>query len=609
VIAPAARRGPATAPLSWLGGLLVAYLCVPLAAFLVRLAASHQRGFAQPGLWGALRTSVESATISTTLVVLTGIPLAHWLAGRRSAARSAVGLAVQLPLALPPVMAGVVLLYLVGPYTALGRLTAQHLTGTLAGIVVAQTFVAGPFLVVAARSAFAAIDPSLDDLGATLGLAPTTRFARIALPVAAPGIRAGVLLCWLRAFGEYGATVLIAYHPYSLPVYTSVQFGGAGIPDTQAPTVLAVAAAAVAVTVSRLHLPRRRPAPLPDGAPPSPAVPRPAPVAFDLDFTVGDFHLTAAHRASTPRLAVLGPSGSGKSMTLRAIAGLLGTGVGSVEVGGREVGGLPAERRHLGYVPQGQVLLPHRTVWEQLTMAPDADPATAAWWLQTLGMDGLAGRLPAELSGGQRQRVGLALAMSRRPEVVLLDEPFSALDSPVRDALRVELRHLQRRTGLSTVLVTHDPEEAALLADDLVVVAGGRVLQAGSVADLHARPCSPEVAGLLGVANIVGGVVAGPGVIAAGALRLGADTGHLAPGAPIRWCVRAGHLRLIAGDGCATVLDAVETGPHLVVEVAVDQGPVLRLHLTGGGLWSAGTRCTPVADPGAITVWPDPPGR
>ena len=164
---------------------------------------------------------------------------------------------VQLPLALPPVMAGVVLIYLVGPYTTIGSFFGGRLTGSLAGIVLAQTFVAAPFLVIAARSAFAAVEPALDDLAATLGKRPLARFLRVSLPVAAPGIRAGLLLTWLRAFGEYGATVLVAYHPYSLPVFTYVQFSGGGLPDTQAPTVLALAAAIAVVLISRLRVPRR----------------------------------------------------------------------------------------------------------------------------------------------------------------------------------------------------------------------------------------------------------------------------------------------------------------------------------------------------------------
>ena len=126
----------------------------------------------------------------------------------------------MLPLALPPVMSGILLIYMVGPYTTLGRLFHRRLTGSVAGIVLAQVFVSAPFLVIAARSAFAAVDPALEDAGRHPRPRSLARFLRVSLPVAAAGIRAGLLLTWLRAIGEYGATVLLTYHPYSLPVYT-----------------------------------------------------------------------------------------------------------------------------------------------------------------------------------------------------------------------------------------------------------------------------------------------------------------------------------------------------------------------------------------------------
>src|SRR5699024_7923678 len=127
-------------------------------------------------------------------------------------------------------------IYVVGPYTWLGEAAGGHLTDSTIGIVLAQTFVAAPFLVIAARSAFDAVDPALDDLAATLGHKPLDRFLQVDIPIAWPGIRAGMLLTWLRAVGEYGATVLLAYHPFSLPVFTYEQFSGFGVPPTQAPT-------------------------------------------------------------------------------------------------------------------------------------------------------------------------------------------------------------------------------------------------------------------------------------------------------------------------------------------------------------------------------------
>jgi len=582
-------------PLTWLGGLLAAYLAVPIVAFFVRLSGSHHRGFGTPGLWSALRTSVESATIATFVIAVFGIPLAYRLARYKGPISTVIGVIVQLPLALPPVMAGIVLVYLVGPYTSIGRFFNGRLTDSVAGIVLAQMFVAAPFLIIAA----------LDDRAATLGHRPLARFWRIHLPIAAPGIRAGLLLTWLRAFGEYGATVILAYHPYSLPVFTYVQFSGSGIPDTQAPTALAIAAAAAAVIISRLRVPSRRPRPW-SGAPRHPERSEPTTVDFDLDVTVGTFRLQVAHRATSHRLAILGPSGSGKSITLKSLAGLLGPDTGLVAYNEEEVNTVPTEERHIGYVPQSLGLLPGLTVWQQVLFATDADEQVAAWWLGTLHLSELQDRLPNELSGGQRQRVSLAQALSREPRLLLLDEPFSALDAPVREELRQEVRRLQHEIGLSTVLVTHDPEEASLLADEILVVADGELLQAGHRRDVYRRPASPQVARLLGIQNLVTGTVSSSGTIATGPVSIAADTEGLPAGTDVLWCIRPEHVALTDSPGGypARVMDVADLGAVTTVTVKLGGGTELRIRTIETVDADPGTDCRVRFQPGAVTVWP-----
>ena len=625
----------ALSPLTWLGGLLALYLLVPLVAFLIRLAGPGQRGFGTPGLWSALWVSAQSATITVVLVTLFGIPLASWLARSRGPVARLAGLLVLLPLALPPVMSGIVLIYLVGPYTPIGDFFNGELTDSLVGVVLAQTFVAGPFLVIAARSAFEAVDPSLDDLAASLGHRPLARFWLVSIRVAWPGIRAGMLMTWLRAIGEYGATVLLAYHPFSLPVYTYVQFSATGIPTTQAPTALALGLAVVVLAVSELRWPRRLKRAVVPPAPRSPAVAEPTPVGFDLDVAVGSFRLRVAHQASSHRIAILGPSGSGKSVTLRALAGFFGPGAGNVTYGGAPVTTVPVEARRIGYVPQSRALFPGRTVWQQVLFATGADPALAAWWLRTLRLDGLAGRLPDQLSGGQQQRVTFARALAHQPRLVLLDEPFSALDAVVRDELRRELRRLQHETGLSTVLVTHDPEEAALLADEILVIDDGRLLQAGPRAEIYNHPASPEVARLLGIANTTRGTVAGPGAVTSGTVMITARTGELAAGSEVLWSIRPDHVSVVpdpaaangsdgdgpvgnktAGDGTAgdwkngipaIVDDVADIGTLTVLTVRLpgSGGAELRARVTDPGGLTPGAACRVVLDPAAITLWPD----
>jgi molybdate transport system permease protein len=591
-------------PLGWLGGLLVVYLVVPVAAFLIRFAGSHDRGFGTPGLWSALRVSVLSASISTALIALFGIPLAYTLARSRSRLSALIGMAVQLPLALPPLMSGILLIYILGPYTTLGRMFHGRLTNSLAGVVFAQSFVAAPFLVIAARSAFASIDPAFDEVATTLGHGPLARFLQVSVPNAATGIGAGMLLTWLRAFGEYGATVLLAYHPYSLPVYTDVQFSGSGLFPTQAPTALALAVAAGAVALSRQRRPRRarRTSSLP--APRPPNTTEPTSVSFDLDVTVGTFRLQIAHHANSHRLAILGPSGSGKSLTLRSLAGLLGPGVGLVAYGNQTVQTVPTERRRIGYVPQHVALFPRRTVREQLLFATDADEQLAVWWLDTLHLRGLEDRFPDQLSGGQRQRVTLAQALSRNPRVVLLDEPFSSLDAPARDELRHEVRRLQHDAGLSTVLVTHDPEEAALLADEVVVIADGRLLQAGTREDVYSHPAFPQVARLLGMRNINPARSVAPTALSTGTLTIAVNPTAFPAGVDVLWCVRPEQIDISdSGRYPAQIVDVARLGAATAVEVRLDHGAALHIRTLKSIDLSIGAVCRIDIDPSAITVW------
>jgi ABC-type Fe3+/spermidine/putrescine transport system ATPase subunit/ABC-type sulfate transport system permease component len=609
-----------------LGALLVLYLGYPLGAFVYRVVGGHNEGFNAPGLWPAFVVSVQSSTISLLIGVVGGIPLAYVLAHRRGWLSSAVLVLVQLPLAVPPLISGILLIYIVGPYTFLGQLSGEQLTQTMYGLIIAQSFVSAPFLVVVARSAFRAVDPSLGDAAATLGHGPLARFLRVDVPAAADGLRAGMILMWLRAFGEYGTTVVLAYHPYSLPIYVDNLFSSAPLSQAEAPTILAFAVAVLAISLGYARRParvRRRPIP----APLAPVSTPPVPVGFDINATVGTFRLRVAHPESGHRLAIVGPSGSGKSVTLRVLAGLLGPDAGTVTYDGVDVSRTATERRRIGYVPQGFGLMPGRTVWQQAVFGVHADPARAAWWLETLHLDGLLDRLPEQLSGGQRQRVSLARALATDPRVVLLDEPFSALDAPVRAELRRELRRLQRDVNLSTVLVTHDPEEAAMLADEIMVLSDGQVLQSGSCRDVYQRPASAEIGRLLGIDNLFESAAGADGVLLAGEYRAPGVPGGGVPvslatglpaGARLLWQVPPEALRVRAepspsGDGGSTVdlgqgrvTDIVDLGRTVEVVVELSSGIELRARtVTLPGL-SVGATCRVETDTESVSVWPEP---
>jgi ABC-type Fe3+/spermidine/putrescine transport system ATPase subunit/ABC-type sulfate transport system permease component len=609
-----------------LGALLVLYLAYPVGAFVYRVVGGHNEGFNAPGLWPALWVSVEGATISVLIGVVAGIPLAYVLAHRRGWLSSVVSVVVQLPLAVPPLISGILLVYIAGPYSFLGQLSGERLTQTMYGVVIAQSFVSAPFLVVVARSAFRAVDPSLDDVAATLGYGPLARFLRVDVPAASDGIRTGMILMWLRAFGEYGTTVVLAYHPYSIPVYVDNLFSSGPLSPIDAPTFLAFGVAVLAVAVGRVRRParvRRRPVP----APLAPVSAPPTPVGFNVNATAGTFRLRVAHPEGGHRLAIVGPSGSGKSVTLRVLAGLLGPDAGTVTYGGADVSRTAPERRRVGYVPQGFGLMPGRTVWQQAVFGVHADPARAAWWLETLHLDDLLDRLPEQLSGGQRQRVSLARALATDPRVVLLDEPFSALDAPVRAELRRELRRLQRDVNLSTVLVTHDPEEAAMLADEIMVVSDGQVLQSGSCRDVYQRPASAEIGRLLGIDNLFEGTAGADGVVLAdgyrapgapdGGVPVGLATAQPA-GARLLWQVPPEALRVCQGPspsgihgatvdlGRARVTDIVDLGRTVEVAVQLSSGIELRARTLDVPDLSVGDACRVEADTEAVSVWSKP---
>jgi molybdate transport system permease protein len=566
-----------------------------------------------PGLGSALATSLVTATISAALIALLGIPLAYLLARSRSRWASALTVFVALPLALPPLMSGILLLYLVGPYTALGRLSGGQLTDTRAGIVLAQTFVAAPFLVIAARAAFASVDPDLDEMARALGHGRLARFLRVWLPAAWPGVAAGILLAWLRSFGEFGATVILAYHPYTLPVFTFVQFDSTGLPATMLPLAAALGCALFVLVVVQARARRRRPrARLPVAR--APHGRGAAPVGIHVRGQLGALQLDVSHAGASGRLAVLGPSGAGKTLMLRMLAGLAPARQASLTLGGRELADRPAEERDLGYMPQRSALLPRRTVWEQVTFGAGADPEVAVWWLRRLGLEDLAQRLPDELSGGQRRRVSLARALAGDPALVLLDEPFSALDAPVRADLQRELRRLQREAGLASILVTHDPEEAALLADELLVMDRGRVLQQGAVGDVLTRPASPRVASLLRVPNVFDGVVGpGEGVLAGGVELRGLAVGGLAPDTPVLWSVPPARVHVAepaSANGArrgitlsgGLLLDCVRVAHAWEGVVRVGE---LELTFTApiADEPAAGAAVEVVLDPGSVDVW------
>jgi iron(III) transport system ATP-binding protein len=293
--------------------------------------------------------------------------------------------------------------------------------------------------------------------------------------------------------------------------------------------------------------------------------------------------------------AVLGPSGCGKTTLLRAIAGFERIDAGTIRVSDQAVAGpglhLPPERRRVTIVPQEQALFPHLTVAANVgygvRRGAERDKAVQAM-LELAGLSGLGDRMPHELSGGQQQRVALARALAPDPTVVLLDEPFGSLDAALRDEIRSEVAGVLRASGATSLLVTHDQEEALSMADSVAVMRSGVIVQYGPPHDVYRRPADLWVANFVGRANILTGHAAGGTVeTALGTL----DVVDPVDG-PVDVVIRPEQLDVVAGAGGAMVEDRRYFGHDVVVAVALPDGERLLVRLPSAAPMAVGTTVT-----------------
>jgi iron(III) transport system ATP-binding protein len=241
--------------------------------------------------------------------------------------------------------------------------------------------------------------------------------------------------------------------------------------------------------------------------------------------------------------SLLGPSGCGKTTLLRAIAGLIQPTGGTIRFGSQLVGVssvvLPPNKRGTGYVPQQGALFPHLNVAKNISFGLDRELYTKKQiseiteeMINLIGLPGFENRLPSQLSGGQQTRVALARALAIKPKLILLDEPFSALDAVLRDELRTEVVGLLRKLGSTAILVTHDREEALVSSDRVILMRAGRVVQDGTPEEVYEAPISPEIAAstgdvlILAAQKLTDGQTRYP-LSKSGAAELGSDTGFV----------------------------------------------------------------------------------
>jgi iron(III) transport system ATP-binding protein len=314
--------------------------------------------------------------------------------------------------------------------------------------------------------------------------------------------------------------------------------------------------------------------------------------------------------------AILGPSGSGKTTLLRIIAGFERPDSGEVRLGDQVVDDaqrrfVPCERRKIGYVPQEGTLFPHLNVGRNVAFGlsrQDRHGTRVDELLELVGLAGMARRYPHQLSGGQQQRVALARALAPDPEIVLLDEPFSSLDASLRASVRAEVHDVLRLSGATTILVTHDQDEALSMADQVAILRGGVIAQVNTPSSLYRLPRDAELAQFLGEANLLAGTTRGTRVqTALGELEVTPQPEPVVAGGPVNVMVRPEQF--VLGEPAAGIASVVRSyeyfGHDAVVRVQPENGelPLLVVRITGGLPLAPGTRVG-LAVHGAVTVWP-----
>ncbi|CAN5691183.1 ABC transporter ATP-binding protein [soil metagenome] len=311
-------------------------------------------------------------------------------------------------------------------------------------------------------------------------------------------------------------------------------------------------------------------------------------------------------------VALLGPSGCGKTTALRILAGLDDPTSGTVSVGGRDITGVPANKRDMGMVFQAYSLFPHLTVLDNVAFglklrgkAKAERASRAADMLDLVGLAEHKHKYADQLSGGQQQRVALARALATQPQVLLLDEPLSALDAKVRVTLRDEIRRVQLEVGTTTLFVTHDQEEALAVADRVGVMSQGRLEQIAPPAELYGNPATPFVAEFVGLSNKVHAEVADGSARVLGA-TVPVLKGSIGAGAGLAMVRPETVTVTAAADGAATVASVAFLGPISTVSVTLSDGTlvVAQMNSARAQAFSPGARVAVGVESAPVLVLP-----
>lgn len=481
-------------------------------------------------LWISLKTALTA----TAIAFFFGIILARFMLEYRGKIKGIIDSVLLSPLVLPPTVVGFILLLLLGKNGALGKILELfnvRVVFTWSATVIAAVVVAFPLMYQTTIGAFKQIDSGLLAAARTLGASESKVFLRVMLPLAKPGLISAVLLTFARALGEFGATLMLAGsipgQTQTIPVAIYFASEG-GLMDQALFWVLLMLAIAFTVIVTMNYWADKRLDQETNQVQQKITVSQklgyhsfvfqpnhnqPTELIVDIHKKLKDFSLDVSFSTQKESLGLLGGSGAGKSMILRCIAGLETPDRGKIVLNGTVLFdsakgiNLPSRERRVGFLFQSYALFPHLSVAENITfsLSPSQSQLITKQQLEAqliaLDLQGLGDRYPGELSGGQQQRVALARVLASNPEILLFDEPFSALDTYLRDRLEKLLIAILEGFPGVTLFVTHNLEEAYRVCENLMVIDKGKIIALDSKDKIFEHPGNFRTAELTGCKN------------------------------------------------------------------------------------------------------------
>jgi molybdate transport system permease protein len=478
-------------------------------------------------LWISLKTSL----LATFITFFFGIAAAYWMLSYRGKGKSVIESIFVAPLILPPTVVGFLLLLFFGKNGPVGKLMEPFdltIVFTWYGAAIAATVVSFPLMYKTALGAFEQIDSNLLRVARTLGASEWAIFWRISLPLALPGILAATTLAFARALGEFGATLMLAGNipgqtqTIPMAIYFAVEAGAMDEAWFWAIAIMVISLSGIfAVNFwqeAREKVKRKEVGIRKQRRQVAESHPLSAPTSelglfVDIEKKLPSFHLQVSFNTDKQPLGLLGGSGAGKSMILRCIAGIETPTKGRIVLNGRvlfdsETGiNVPSRDRHIGFLIQNYALFPNMTVAQNIAFGLPKKLSAGSVRVQVeeqliaMQLQGLGDRYPHQLSGGQQQRVALARALASQPEALLLDEPFSALDTHLRSQLEQQMTETLADYQGVALFVTHNMEEAYRVCPNLLVLEHGQAAHYGSKYDIFEHPMSVSVAQLTGCKN------------------------------------------------------------------------------------------------------------